>query len=401
MSVDQESSATPPSFSSSAAAPVRVLHLINGEHYSGAERVQDLLALRLGAEGFEVGFACLKPDRFAAMRQSQTPLFNTAMNGRFDLSPVGDVIRLVRRERFALIHTHTPRAAVIGRLAAAMAGVPMVHHVHSPTTKDSTRRWQNRFNALLESSAMTRVAAAIAVSESLGRYARSLGVPARRVTVVPNGVPVIGPLAKRRPPSGKWTLGMVALFRPRKGLEVLLDAMAILRAEGCEVSLRAVGPFETPEYRAKILEQVDRLHLGDAIEWVGFTRDVLAELRKFDLLVLPSLFGEGLPMVILEAMAAGVPVVSTRVEGVPDAIRDGIDGVLALPGDPFDLARSINRVVKGDIDWSFLRQVAHERQATRFSDVSMAAGVAGVYRRVLGATAPLAQPVAVAAGAMS
>ena len=102
-----------------------------------------------------------------------------------------------------------------------------------------------------------------------------------------------------------------------------------------------------------------------------------------DLFVLPSLFGEGLPMVILEAMAAGVPIVATRVEGVPEAIRDGVEGLIASPDDAGDLARAIARYVRGQADWSQLRVAAHRRQAERFSDRSMAEGVAEVYQRVL------------------
>ena len=96
--------------------------------------------------------------------------------------------------------------------------------------------------------------------------------------------------------------------------------------------------------------------MSDHITWTGFTRDVAAELRQMDLLVLPSLFGEGLPMVVLEAMAAGVPVVATRVAGIPEAIRHGRDGVLVTPGDPEDLARAIADVVGGQYDWSALRR---------------------------------------------
>jgi len=149
------------------------------------------------------------------------------------------------------------------------------------------------------------------------------------------------------------------------------------------VRLRAVGGFETLAYRHEIDALVDQLGLADAVDWTGFTRDVNDELALMDLFVLPSLFGEGLPMVILEAMAAGVPVVATRVGGAPEAIRDGLDGLLAAPGDADDLARLIERVVSGKASWSAMRQSAHERQAKRFSDCSMAEGLAAVYRRVL------------------
>ncbi len=91
--------------------PRRVLHVINGEHYAGAERVQDLLAMNLSRFGFEVGFACLKPGRFAMMRQAlHAPLVELGMQSRFDLRPALRLARLVRREQYALVHTHTPRA---------------------------------------------------------------------------------------------------------------------------------------------------------------------------------------------------------------------------------------------------------------------------------------------------
>ncbi len=88
-------------------------------------------------------------------------------------------------------------------------------------------------------------------------------------------------------------------------------------------------------------------------------------------------------MVVLEAMAAGVPVVATRVEGIPEAIRHGQDGLIAEPNDPQDLAAVLGRVIGGRVDWHALRASAITRHAERFSQQSMAAGVAEVYRRVL------------------
>jgi len=363
---------------------LRALHVINGEHYAGAERVQDLLGATLPGFGVDVGFACVKPDQFPTVRKNRAaPLYELPMRSRFDLRSVGRLVGIVRREGYQLLHAHTPRTLLVAALASLVAGVPLVYHVHSPTSRDSTRRWRNRVNAWVEWLGMLVASSLIPVSQSLGGHVRRLGFSRRKITVVANGVPRGQRVSARQPGEGEWTLGTMALFRPRKGVEVLLEALAKLRSEGLPVRLRAVGGFETPEYERQVKRLAGELGLADAVEWVGFVEDVDGEWARIDLFVLPSLFGEGLPMVVLEAMAAGVPVVATRVEGVPEAIRDAEDGLLADPGDPGSLAQVIGRVVRGEVDWSALRESALVRHAEKFSDSAMAAGVAGVYRRVL------------------
>jgi len=364
----------------------RVLHVINGEHYSGAERVQDLLAERLPDSGFSAAFACVKPDRFLNRRKPRwVPAFATPMKSKWDLRPVRQLVELIRDGQFDLVHAHTPRTALVTAIAATICRVPLVYHVHSPAARDSTHRLQNRLNAIVEHVSLSKASALIAVSRSLGERLRRWRRYRDRVFVVPNGVPCCEPRPNRSPGDTHWTLGTVALFRPRKGLEVLLEALALLAWQGTPVRLRAVGDFETPDYRQQILARADALGLQDAVEWTGFARDVPRQLNRMDLFVLPSLFGEGLPMVVLEAMAAGVPIVATHVEGIPEAIRDEQDGLLVAPNDPRALADAVTRFLSGDVDWSATRSNAMERHARHFSDVSMAAGVAEVYRRVLSA----------------
>jgi len=362
----------------------RVLHLIHGEHYAGAERVQDLLAQRLPDFGFVAGLACVKPGRFPEVFQArQSPLYRVPMAGRWDLRAAWLAARVVKREGYQLVHTHTPRTAMLGAMVSALTGVPMVHHVHSPATCDSTRWLQNYVNAAVERLSLVRAAAVIAVSQSLARRIAGLERADRLVAMVPNGVPCQNARPPRRPEDAQWTLGTVALFRPRKGLEVLLEAMARLRAAGLAVRLRAVGGFETRAYQRHVLALAARLGLEEAISWRGFTTQVHAELVQMDLFVLPSLFGEGLPMVVLEALAAGVPVVASQVEGIPEAVRDGIEGLLVPPGDASALAGAIGRVIAGQVKWKALAKAARDRQAAEFSDLAMARGVAAVYRRVL------------------
>lgn len=371
----------------------RVLHVINGEHYSGAERVQDLLARQLPGVGFQVGFVCVKPRRFPTARECQTaPLVEMPMTGRADLRVVKRLTRLIRDEHYELVHAHTPRTALVGGLAARRAGVPLVYHVHSPAGRDSTRRLANWVNALVEWAAVRHADRLIAVSPSMREYMIDHGFAKDRVVCVPNGVPRCERSTSRRRPSGGWTLGTIALFRPRKGLEILLETLAVLRSRGVNVRLRAVGGFESPDYESRLMCHVERLGLAEAIDWTGFTRDVGGELAKIDLFTLPSLFGEGLPMVVLEAMAAGVPVIATRVEGVPEAVRHRETGLLVDPNSVSQLASAIEEVVAGGVDYGSLSEAARRRHADAFSDAAMAAGVAAVYREVLAAKSSLTGP---------
>ena len=368
------------------SATRRVLHVINGEHYSGAERVQDLLAQELPPCGFDVSFACVKAERFPDARQYQVaPLYRTPMRGRFDLKCGRELTKLIRAKEFELVHAHTPRSLLAGAIAAREAGVPLVYHVHSPTGRDSTRWLQNLINARLERYLLRRAAKLIAVSPSLAEQMLRDGFAADRVAYVPNGVAKVESTTRRRP-VGTWALGMAALFRPRKGIEVLLEALARLREQGYDVQLRAIGPFETPEYEREVLALANRLGVANCIHWTGFVGDIHAELRHVDLFVLPSLFGEGLPMVVLEAMAAGLPVVASRVEGIPVAIRDKVDGLLVEPGNPAALAEAIAEMIRPTSPHNYLAMClnAREHHAKKFSATAMAMGVARVYREVLG-----------------
>ena len=392
----------PPSSPSPAGKTIRVLHVINGEHYSGAERVQDLLARQLPQFGCEVGFACVKPGRFPTARETTTAtLVEAPMRGRFDLRVVGKLVQLIRGSGgegggggYDMVHAHTPRTALVGWLAARKAGVPFVYHVHSPAAHDSTRPLINWLNAQVERLSLRDADRIVAVSPSLCEYMIERGFAADRVVCVPNGVPQPtggGSGSRERPvPDGTWTLGTVALFRPRKGIEVLLEALAAVRSWGVDVRLRAVGGFETLAYETAILGHAERLGVADLIDWVGFTRDINAELVKIDLFVLPSLFGEGMPMVVLESMAAGVPVIASRVEGVPEAVVHRETGLLVEPSSVSQMASAIQSFVNGDVDYAAFSRRGRQRHAERFSDVAMARNLAAVYRDVLAARAEFA-----------
>ena len=380
-----------PDSSSPAPMPTkrrRVLHVINGEHYAGAERVQDLLAMQLPRFGFDVGFVSLKQGRFGDARQSiRTPLAELSMSSRWDVRAASFVTQMIRDGDYDMLHAHTPRSALIASFASRRTGVPMVYHVHSPTSRDSTHKFRNWVNDRVERWSIRSAAKLVTVSPTLSEHMQTLGVEDERMQCVLNGVPAVAGAVPRSRPTGRWTLGMVALFRPRKGAEVALEALAALRAKGHNVGLRMIGPFETEAYEQQLVGLARELRITDAIQWTGFTENVPEQLAGVDALVLPSLFGEGLPMVVLEAMAAALPVVATHCEGVAQAVLHGETGLLVEPGSVGSLSGALDELLSGKHDYKKLSQTALARHAAEFSDEIMASRVAETYRQVLGVNA--------------
>jgi phosphatidyl-myo-inositol alpha-mannosyltransferase len=362
---------------------LRVLHVANGNDYSGIARVMDLLALRLPDWGVRVGFACLRLGEFAEARESsEVPLHDISMKGRGDMSVVPRLARVAREGEYDLIHTHGPRAGLVGSAAALAARLPLVHHLHGCTLEVWPGRARNLVNVTIERAVLARAAAVVAVSEDLHDYLRRQRVPPVRLFVVPNGVPSTHEPVRLRAPAGTWTIGTVARFRSVKGMTVLFHALAQLRRRDVDLCFRGIGDFEPPAHRDELDALASRLGVADLIEWRGFRRDVAAELAALDIFVLPS-FSEGMPMSVIEAMAVGVPIVATRVGGVPELLHDGLEGLLVAPGDPAALAHAIGRLVDGSVDAQALRSSAYLRQHELYTDDAMAARLAAVYRSVL------------------
>lgn len=361
----------------------RVLHIVNGEHYAGAARVQDLLALHLPDFGYDVTFACVHPGKFETERKSQdVRLLKFPMKHRLDFGPAESISRLIASEKFDLIHSHTTRSAMIATMVAKANVVPYVHHVHCQMNTEMGRKVQSIVNTSIERFACRTADRVIAVSESIERFLISRRFSKGHIKVVPNGVPRQEKRKAERDGNDPWVIGMVALLRERKGLETLVAALPKLSANH-DVRLRIVGPFESPEYQRHIELLVKKLDVGHLIEWTGFIRDVSAEIRRMDVLVLPSVLPEGMPMVLLEAMALGVPVVGSRVDGVTDVIRHQRNGLLFDAGDANDLSAQLTRLICGDVDWNELRRHCLTDFAEKYAAEVMAERVAGVYDEIL------------------
>lgn len=365
--------------------PIGVLHIINGEHFSGAERVQQLLGKRLPDECVAPYFACLKQGKFQQnCGLEDGRVFVEPMRSRFDWRCVSRLTSLARDLDVDILHAHTPRSAMVASVVARKLDVPWVFHVHSPTARDSTRMLINRINDLVERASLLSCDHIVTVSKSLRREMLRRGYDRSRISCVPNGVPSqepIDPIARIN--QDEWRLGMVALVRPRKGIEVLLEALAKTIPSYPNVSLDVIGPFETTEYEESVQKLIDTLGVREKVRFVGFTNNVPAAMRNLDAMVLPSLFGEGMPMVVLEALALGVPVIATKVEGTPEIVRDGVEGLLAEPGCASSISEKIVQMVESRSEWARMSARAYDRHQEKFSDEQMAKKIAKVYRKLI------------------
>ena len=316
---------------------MRVQFLITELEVGGAEHSLYHLACGVRRAGWGVEVACLdRPGPVAdRLRQAEIPVLDLD----FRRSPVSGWFRLcrwLRRGRPDLLHTFLFHANLIGRFAARWSGVPRIVSGVRVAERDRTAhlvldRWTRRMGDRL-----------VVVSEAVARFhMRRTGWHSRDVVVIPNGVdsgafPVRLPVSREKP-----RILFVGRLHRQKGLGDLIRALAILRRRRIACELRIVG--EGPQ-RVAIREVLARTGLEDRVDLVGFRSDVEAEYVEADLLCLPSRW-EGMPNVVLEAMASARAVVATAVGGSPELVESGQTGLLVPPHDPEALAQGLEQLI--------------------------------------------------------
>ena len=212
-----------------------------------------------------------------------------------------------------------------------------------------------------------------------------LGVPPEKCYVVPNGIEVER-FARITPPGtceGPRRLLCVARLTTQKGQDVLLRALPAVRAAAGPVVLTLLG--DGPE-RASLQSLAATLGIAEAVRFEGTVADVGPYLAEASVFVLPSRY-EGMPLALLEAMAAGVPVVASAVPGNREVVRDGVNGVLVSPEDPEALAAGLTTILTDRGMAARLAATARINVADRYSVATMADRTLGVYRSVLEAGA--------------
>ena len=325
-----------------------VLHVLEALEGGTCRHVRELLP-ELSARGYPVTLAA-SFRRDPALCHAIAPAF--AEHGialhelpmRRAVSPLSDLRSLLRLTRLiktlkpSIIHTHSSKAGFLGRLAGAAQGVPVVHTPHAfPFLMEGGRgkRWLYRF---LERLVQPKTSALIAVSQEEAEAARELlGFPPERVHLIPNGTRYPAP-----PPSDavpRTALGFFGRLSRQKGADLLLRAIADM---DIEVDIHGDG-----EEAAALRRQCETLRMAHRAHFMGacLQEDVVACMRRYAAIVIPSRW-EGFPYVMLDACAAGVPVIAANVGGIPDLIRDGVNGVLFPAGDAQALSAAIAALLR-------------------------------------------------------
>jgi len=252
-----------------------------------------------------------------------------------DLRAVAELRALVRRIRPDAVQLNSAKAATLARVGLAGTGIPAIYTVHGWSFAGRSGAEARAWTAI-EWTTAPLARAIVCVSRYDRDLAVSHGVAGRAPTlVIHNGVV----LPTAAPVRGAWpaspTLLCIARLSPQKDVATLLEALALPGCERWRLQVAGEGPD-----LAKLEAQIDRLGLRDRVQMLGQRDDVPALLVAADALVLPSNW-EGLPFSILEAMAAGLPVVASIVGGVPELVRDGVTGALVPPRDVPALARAL------------------------------------------------------------
>jgi glycosyltransferase involved in cell wall biosynthesis len=317
-----------------------------------------------------------------------------------EISPVRDLFatvrlaRLIRRERPQILHTHTAKAGTVGRVAALLAGRArppiVVHTFHGHVLRGYFGPVRSRFFRALERRLARDSTALVAVSPEVRDDLVRLGVaPAEKFAVVRLGIELderIGSGDGRRETrrylgisDERFAVGWVGRMTAVKRGEDVLEGFRLLRDRGVEATLCLVG--DGPD-RPRLERKAHDLGIVRDTLFLGYQEDVGPLYAAFDALVLPS-GNEGTPVSVIEALAAGRPVVATSVGGVPDVVRNGEDGFLVAAGATDELAEALSRLAADPALRERLGAAGRARVLPRYAVDRLVDDIDRLYRSLL------------------
>jgi glycosyltransferase involved in cell wall biosynthesis len=387
----------------------KVIHVITRLDYGGSAQNTMLTALGHDRAQFEPFVVAGYPGRWdaqggqaateencrklekAAIRWMLLPSLTREVNPIKDVQALWQLIRLFQHEQPALVHTHTSKAGVLGRAAAWFARVSVVVHTpHGHVFYGHVGPFRSWLYLQIERvlSRITHRLIALTQAERQDHLDRFVG-RADQFSVVPSGIDrerfgLARVQGKRQPdwfgcPPDALIIGSVGWLTEVKGHEYLIEAVAELKQNFPSLHLVIIGSGDRHD---ALLQQAELAGLRDAVHLLGHRDDVEACLAGMDLFVLPSL-NEGMGRALIEAMAAGLPVIASRVGGIPAVVSHEQTGLLVPPGDASALAEALRRLLDRP-EWASQLGLAASRSVdSRYGSVSMTRAIESIFVEAL------------------
>ncbi|MFZ5655968.1 MAG: glycosyltransferase [Pseudomonadota bacterium] len=356
----------------------RVIHFVTGGFSGGATQVAIALVNAAREAGRMEPLLVLRrkrrtdPARIDELRAAGVPVRVVA--GWSHAATILALARLCRAWKPDVLVAHGFSEHLWGRYAGLLAKVPALVHVEH-NTRERYTRWrlaQTRWLA-------RRTARIVGCSEGVRRVLLAMGMPPARTVAISNGIRIAPFADAMAQPADAREPGivMVARFSRQKDHATLVRALGLLRERGLQPPLLFAGAGK-PLHRRPVEKLVEELGLQGQVRFLGLHREVPALLMRHRIGVLSTHY-EGMPLALIEAMAAGCAVVGSAVPGVREVIRDGEDGLLVPENDAIALADALERLLRDDALAARLGAAAHARATTHFSRERMNAD----YERLL------------------
>lgn len=364
-----------------------ICHLFPALPLHGAENHFYSLAKQLDPEKTKNAI-CLISDEGELVKDFRAmgiPVTFIRKHGRYDISIIWRLRAFLKKGGFDIIHSNLFTANLWGRLAAFGLKIPFVvtvHNIHS-RHNPTQARIEIFFDRLLVRTTSLLINVSKEVETSM---LRDVGLPRTKLCTIENGIvfPEPGDLPSKQ--EARKTLGfsddekllvVIGRFAAAKNHTTFISSLPAVRERFPKLKVLLVG---NGEKEGEIRETIAKYDLGDTVILLGLRRDIPTILSASDILVIPSIW-EGLPIVMLEAMAAGTPVIATRVGGIPDALTDGSTGILTTP----DAPSLTDAMVRGLSDLPHMEEMAREAQkvaSNRYNIKRTAARYTDVYRTI-------------------
>lgn len=333
--------------------PVPVLHFSNVPVRAGVEEHILRLLQNLDRRFFKPLLAC-PPELVRAFRQDIPPdveVFPLFLESPWHAAAARQLARILRERQVVILHSHQFRAGLVASPIGRWCRTPFI--IETAHVRETWRKGWLKGSYAIDRLADLFIDHYIAVSHAIARYLiEEKRLPQKKVTVIHNGCDLQRFIPDHVAPAGlRRGLGfgdtdpvivVLARLEPQKGHRFLLEALPAVRSEFPRVRLVCAGEGDL---RPELESQVRALGLEESVRFVGFQSNTEDWLALAEFTLLPSLY-EGLPVVAVESLAAGKPMVATAVDGTPEIVLDGETGFTVPPGDPQRLAGAICRLLR-------------------------------------------------------